>query len=73
MGKKGSGRLSDTAAIVKQGINRPGARVAPFGGNVSYERGADDAVSGPTPGQFRRETSAGAEGLSGAMAELRRK
>lgn len=61
-------RLSDTEALVREGINRPGARVAPFGGNSCHELGADNAVaSGRNPGHFRRETGTGAEGLREAV------
>jgi hypothetical protein len=64
------GRLNDTEALVRQGINRPGCQPAPFGGNLAVERGADNTVQGPQPGRFRRETGAGPEGLAGAKAEL---
>ena len=49
-------RLSDTAEIVRQGINPPGAKIAPFGGSSCWERGADNAVGEPHAGKFRRET-----------------
>lgn len=66
------GRLSDTEALARQTINRPGAKIPPFGGNDSMERGADNAVAGGrNPGQFQRESNAGAEGLSGACKVLK--
>ena len=65
-----SKRLNDTEALVKAGINRPGCQPAPFGGNLAIERGADNAVQGPQPGRFQRETGAGPEGLAGACKEL---
>lgn len=61
-------RLSDTEALVREGINPPGAKVAPFGGNLAHERGADSA--GRNPGSFRRETGVGSEGFGGARKEL---
>lgn len=63
-------RLNDTEALVKAGINRPGPKIAPFGGNLAVERGADNTVQGPQPGRFQRETNAGAEKLSSACKEL---
>lgn len=63
-------RLSDTEALVREGINPPGAKVAPFGGNVCYERGADNAVEHRNAGHFRRETDAGGESMHGAKEEL---
>lgn len=60
------GRLSDTEALVRVGINPPGAKVAPV---RMGDCGADNVGPQP-PGQFRRETGAGAEGLSGAKKEL---
>lgn len=66
-------RLSDTEALASRGINRPGPKVASFGGNLAVERGADNAVaSRPSAGAFRKETSAGGEGLSGAMECLKK-
>lgn len=66
-------RLSDTAALVKEGINSPGAKVSPFGGNSCHEAGADNAVArGHNPGRFLRETGAGEESLAGATGELKR-
>lgn len=63
-------RLNDTSAVVREGINPPGAKVAPFGGNLAYGCGAENAVERRNLGQFRRETGAGAEGLGGACEEL---
>lgn len=66
--KNGSG-LSNTEALVREGINPPGPRLAPL---HFRENGADDAVRGPVPGQFRRETNAGGEGMAGVKVELER-
>lgn len=64
-------RLSDTEALQREGINRPGPKLAPFGGDLSHERGADNAVAeGRNAGHFRRETGAGPEGFAGAREEL---
>ncbi len=62
-----AGRLSDTEALVREGINPPGPRLAPiqFG-----ERGADNAVGGHGGSRFRRETGAGGEAFKGAKDEL---
>lgn len=50
-------RLSDTEALVREGINPPGPKLAPFGGNVSWECGADNAAGKfRDQGRFARET-----------------
>lgn len=64
------GRLNDTAAVVAEGINPPHCKPAPFGGNLAHGRSADQAVGHGNPGQFRRETGAGPEGMKGAKDEL---
>lgn len=63
-------KLSNTEALVREGINPPGAKPAPFGGNVAYERGADNAVERRNSGHFRRETDAGCESIRGVKEEL---
>lgn len=61
-------RLSDTEALVRRGINPPGPKLAPFGGNLGHECGADNAVGqGRNSGHYRRETNAGGEGLTNAV------
>lgn len=59
-------RLSDTEALVRQGIRRPGGQYAP----VNNSSGGADNVSLQTAGQFRKETGAGPEGMKEACAEL---
>ncbi len=59
-------RLSDTEALVRQGIKPAGFETADEPRHPA--RGsADLAVQGHRPGRFQRETGAGAEGLSGAV------
>lgn len=66
-----SKRLSDTEALVRQGIRGAGMCLAGDYGPYSPELqpalgSADRAVTGPKPGRFRRETGAGNESLARA-------
>lgn len=50
-------RLSDTEALVREGINSPGAKLPPFGGNLAYENSADCAAEKfRSGGRFSRDT-----------------
>lgn len=63
-------RLSDTEALVRQGINRPGAKLAPENGGSGIGGGQDTGADNcrPSPaGSFRRETGAGDESLRCAV------
>ena len=59
-----SKHLSDTAALSRQKINAPRAKLA--SDSWSAPDPADGAVSGSSPGQFRRETGAGSPNLAEA-------
>jgi hypothetical protein len=68
---RGPGRLSDTAALVRQGLRRGTCEVAPINSDSGIGEGpartAESCVQGPAPGRFRRETGAGGEGLRSAV------
>lgn len=59
-------RLSDTDALVARGLRPAELKTADEYPHPAHGS-ADRAVSGPRPGQFRRETNAGAEGLASAV------
>lgn len=59
-------RLNDTEALVRQGL-RPAELCTADEPAKPAHGSADRAVSGPSPGRFRRETGAGAEGLASAV------
>lgn len=58
-------RLSDTAAISRRPLKSAYTRVA--GDNWAAPPCAEEAVTGPRPGQFRRETGAGQSDLACAV------
>lgn len=59
--------LSDTEALSRQGLSAPhNCYAVPSGLWGRHEPAwgsADEAIAGPRPGQFRRETGAGNESL----------
>lgn len=64
-------RLNDTEALVKAGINPPGAVVAPLNGGSGIGEGRDlgaDNIRTRNSSLFHRETGVGPE--SGACVEL---
>ena len=60
-------RLSDTEALVRQGIQKPGFQTSDEYRHPASDS-ADYAVSGPQPGKFQRQTGAGTETLAAATA-----
>lgn len=61
-------RLNDTEALVRQGIRSPQLKTASGGTRTFGDDDAAGAVSGPQPGRFQRETGAGNEHLTDAIA-----
>lgn len=62
-------RLSNTEALTRQGINRPGARVAPENGGSGVGGGPDTGADNIrlNSGSFRRNSGAGDESLACAV------
>lgn len=61
-------RLSDTEALVRQGINPPGAKLAPENGGSGVGGGRDLGADNVrlNSGSFHRKTDAGCESLATA-------